>query len=102
MRSAMDRLSCFVRRRRSLVLALWVLLLLASVPFASRQTENLTGGGFEVPNTGSLRVEHEIDRFRGVSADPLAVVLEDRGGGDLGAAMDRVRAAAARVHGVTA
>ena len=97
----MDRLSGFVRRRRRLVLGVWIVLLLASVPFASRQTENLTGGGFEVPNTGSVAVEHEIDRFRGVSADPLAVVLEDRGGGDVGAAIDRVRAAAARVDGVT-
>jgi uncharacterized membrane protein YdfJ with MMPL/SSD domain len=96
MQRAMDRLSGFVRRRRKLVLAAWVLLLLASMPFASRQTENLTGGGFEVPNTGSVAVEEQIDRFQGASADPLGIVLERRGG-DLAAAVDRVDEAASTV-----
>src|ERR1044072_5307036 len=89
MRRAMDQLSGFVRRRRRLVLGVWIVLLLASIPFASRQTENLTGGGFEVPNTGSVAVDNEIDRFQGVSSNPLAVVLQDRGGGDLDAARGR-------------
>ena len=79
MQRAMDRLSGFVRRRRKLVLAVWVLLLLASLPFASRQTENLTGGGFEVPGTGSVAVEEQIDRFEGASSEPLAIVLEGHG-----------------------
>jgi uncharacterized membrane protein YdfJ with MMPL/SSD domain len=95
----MDRLSGFVRRRRKLVLAGWVVLLLASIPFASRQTENLTGGGFEVPNTGSVAVEAEIHRFQGASSEPLGVVLQDRGG-DLAAAVDRVDRAAAAVPDV--
>jgi hypothetical protein len=38
-------------------------LLLASLPFAARQTENLTGGGFEVPGTGSVAVEEQIGTF---------------------------------------
>ena len=33
----MDRLSVFVRTRRKLVLAVWVALLVVSVPFASRR-----------------------------------------------------------------
>ena len=44
MQSAMNRLSAFVRRRRKLVAIGWLVLLLVSIPFASRQTENLTGG----------------------------------------------------------
>ena len=95
----MDRLSGFVRRRRKLVLAVWVLLLLVSVPFASRQTENLTGGGFEVPGSGSVAVESEIDRFQGAGSESLGVVLENRGG-DLAAAVDRVGAAAATIDGI--
>ena len=87
MQRAMDRLSGFVRRRRRLVLVLWGLLLLASLPFASRQTENLTGGGFEVPGTGSVAVEEQIDRFEGASSESLAVVLE---GDDPAAAIGRV------------
>jgi uncharacterized membrane protein YdfJ with MMPL/SSD domain len=95
----MDRLSGFVRRRRKLVLAAWAFLLLASMPFAARQTENLTGGGFEVPNTGSVAVEEQIDRFQGASSEPLGILLEDRGG-DLAAAVDRADAAAAAVADV--
>ena len=97
MQRAMDRLSRLVRRRRRLVLAVWGLLLLASLPFASRQTENLTGGGFEVPGTGSVAVEEQIDRFEGASSESLAVVLE---GADPAAAVRRVEEAVAAVDGV--
>ncbi len=97
MQRAMDRLSGLVRRRRRLVLALWGLLLLASMPFAARQTENLTGGGFEVPGTGSVAVEEQMDRFEGASSETLAVVLE---GAEPGASFDRVRNAVATVDGV--
>ena len=78
MQRAMDRLSGFVRRRRRLVLARLGRVLLASLPFAARQTENLTGGGFEVPGTGSVAVEEQIERFEGASSESLAVVLEGR------------------------
>ena len=97
MQRAMDRLSGFVRRRRKLVMAVWLLLLLASAPFASRQTENLTGGGFEVPGTGSVAVEEQIDRFGGAGSESLAVVLE---GPEAGAAVGRVQEAVAAVDGV--
>jgi uncharacterized membrane protein YdfJ with MMPL/SSD domain len=95
----MDRLSGFVRRRRRLVLAAWAVLLLASMPFASRQTENLTGGGFDVPGSASVAVEEQIDRFQGASGDSLAVVLESHGA-DPSVAVGRVEEAAAAVEGV--
>src|SRR5687767_8937316 len=97
MQRAMERLSGFVRRRRRVVLAVWGLLLLASLPFASRQTENLTGGGFEVPGTGSVAVEEQIDRFEGGSSETLAIVLE---GDDPAGAVDRVETAVKAVDGV--
>ena len=40
-------------RRRRLVLGVWIVLLVGSVPFAAQQTKNLTAGGFEVPGSGS-------------------------------------------------
>ncbi|HEX5782081.1 MAG TPA: MMPL family transporter, partial [Solirubrobacteraceae bacterium] len=98
MQRAMERLSGFVRRRRRLVLVVWGLLLLASLPFAARQTENLTGGGFEVPGTGSVAVEEQMDRFAGASSESLAIVLQ---GADPGANLDRVRDAVAAVEGVS-
>jgi uncharacterized membrane protein YdfJ with MMPL/SSD domain len=102
MQAVMTRLSEFVRRRRKLVVGLWLLVLVASAPFAMRQTEKLTGGGYEVPGSGSAAVDEQIHRFAGASSDPLGIVLELRGGdaAALGAAVDRVVDAAARVEHV--
>jgi uncharacterized membrane protein YdfJ with MMPL/SSD domain len=102
MQSAMNRLSAFVRRRRKLVAIGWLVLLLASIPFASRQTENLTGGGFEAPGSGSAEVDHAVKRFQGASSESLGVLLQSKGGdaGALAAAVDRVDKAAAKVDNV--
>jgi uncharacterized membrane protein YdfJ with MMPL/SSD domain len=93
MQSAMNRLSAFVRRRRKLVAIGWLVLLLASIPFASRQTENLTGGGFEAPGSGSAEVDHAVKRFQGASSESLGVLLQRKGGdaGALAAAVDRAQ-----------
>ena len=56
MRAAMDRLERFVTRRRRLVLGVWIVLVVAAVPFAAQQTKHLTAGGFEVPGSGSQAV----------------------------------------------
>jgi uncharacterized membrane protein YdfJ with MMPL/SSD domain len=97
--SAMNRLSGFVRTRRKLVFGIWIGLLLLSVPFASQQTKHLSGGGFEVPGAGSDQVDKQIARFKGQSTEPLGIVLQTKGG-DLGPAIDRVQAAAAKVDHV--
>jgi uncharacterized membrane protein YdfJ with MMPL/SSD domain len=93
MQAAMDRLERFVARRRRLVLAVWIVLVLAALPFASRQTENLTGGGFETEGSGSQIVADALARdFPGMQSEDLAVVFDNRGGdrAALGAAIDRV------------
>jgi RND superfamily putative drug exporter len=95
----MTRLSSFVRSRRKLVFGIWLALLVLSVPFASQQTKHLTGGGFEVPGTGSDEVDKQIGRFQGQSTEPLGVVLR-ADGGDLNAAIDRVQRAAAPIDHV--
>jgi uncharacterized membrane protein YdfJ with MMPL/SSD domain len=102
MQSAMSRLSVFVRGHRKLVFVGWIVLLLVSIPFASRQTENLTGGGFEVPGSGSDVVDKEVKRFQGASSETLGIVLEAKGGdaAQLQAAVDRVDEAAAKVSDV--
>ena len=103
MQSAMNRLSAFVREHRKLVFVGWIVLLLVSIPFASRQTENLTGGGFEVPGSGSDVVDKQVKRFQGASSETLGVVLERKGGdpAQLQAAVDRVGAAAGEVLGLS-
>jgi len=102
MPAAMNRLSRLVRTRRRLVVVLWVVLLAASVPFASQQTKHLTSGGFEVPGTGSAEVDEQIKRFSGQSRETLGVVLQAKGGGEpqLAAAVDRVAAAATSIEHV--
>ena len=102
MQSAMNRLSAFVRRRRKLVAIGWLVLLLVSIPFASRQTENLTGGGFEAPGSGSAEVDQQVTRFQGASSEALGVVLQRKGGdaASVQAAVDRVDKAAAKVDNI--
>jgi RND superfamily putative drug exporter len=93
MQSAMDRLAHFLERRRWLFLAAWLLLILAALPFAARQTEHLTSGGFEVPGSQSQVVDANIDRFEGAQREHLAVVLARKPGADaasVGSEVDRV------------
>ncbi|HEX6653934.1 MAG TPA: MMPL family transporter [Thermoleophilaceae bacterium] len=89
----MDRLAGFLERRRWVVLAAWVALLVAALPFASHQTDHLTSGGFEVPGSQSQVVSENVHRFEGAQRDNLAVVLARRPGSDAAA----VRAEVARV-----
>jgi len=90
----MDRLAGFLERRRWVVLAAWLLLLLAALPFAAKQTDHLTSGGFEVPGSQSQVVRENISRFEGAQDDQLAAVLARREG----AGADAVRAEVDRVR----
>ena len=75
----MDRLERFVARRRRLVLATWPAAVLVSVPFASRQTEHLTEGGFETAGSGSQVVADALARdFPGMQPEDLAIVFDNR------------------------
>jgi uncharacterized membrane protein YdfJ with MMPL/SSD domain len=76
----MDKLSAFLERRRFVVLGVWIALLAAAAPFASRQTEHLTSGGFQVPGSESEVVDRNLDRFEGAQRESLAVVLAKREG----------------------
>jgi RND superfamily putative drug exporter len=96
----MDRLAGVLERRRWLVVGLWLLVLAAAAPFAARQTEHLTSGGFTVPGSGSEAVDRSLAQFESVQRDSLAVVLAQRPGADAGdvrAAVDRVDRVAARL-----
>jgi uncharacterized membrane protein YdfJ with MMPL/SSD domain len=66
----------FLGRRRRLVVVAWVLVVLLALPFASRQTEHLTGGGFDVPGSQSMKVSESLQDDFGSQADGIAVVLK--------------------------
>ncbi len=96
----MDRLAEFIERRRWLVLGAWLILILAAAPFAARQTEHLTSGGFSVPDSGSESVDRALDRFEDAQGETLAVVLARRPGAsaaDVRARVDEVGRVAGRL-----
>jgi RND superfamily putative drug exporter len=104
MQAAMDKLGAFIERRRWLVLGTWVVLLLAAAPFAARQTEHLTGGGFTVPGSGSENVDTALKQFPGAERESLGAVLRPARGADaadMRAAVDRVAGAADRLANVS-
>ena len=76
----MARLHDFLSRHRRFVLAAWVITLVAATPFALRQTEHLTSGGFLVPGSGSEAVDEALVDFEGAQRETLAVVLAQREG----------------------
>ena len=97
---AMDKLAGFLERRRLLVLGVWLALLLAAAPFAARQTEHLTSGGFEVPGSQSQVVDRNLERFEGAQRESLAVVLakqEGAGAAQVRGEIERVEEIAARL-----
>jgi uncharacterized membrane protein YdfJ with MMPL/SSD domain len=103
MHDAMLRLARFLARRRRIVVAAWALVLLASLPLAAKQTEHLTGGGFDVPGSESKAVAEAMQGVFGTDAGGIAVLL--RGDGPLSAAdsataVGRVRDEVAGVEGI--
>jgi uncharacterized membrane protein YdfJ with MMPL/SSD domain len=89
----MDRLAGFLERRRWLVLVAWLVFLLAALPFAAKQTDHLTSGGFEVPGSQSQVVSENVTRFEGAERDQLAAVLARKEGAtaaDVRAEIDRI------------
>src|SRR4051794_6420648 len=100
MQAAMDRLEAVLERRRWLVLGVWVVLLLASAPFAAKETDHLTSGGFSVPGSGSAAVDRSLKRFDSAQRDSLAVVLAQKPGSSAAGVrreVDRVGRIAARL-----
>jgi uncharacterized membrane protein YdfJ with MMPL/SSD domain len=103
MQAAMDRLESFVSRRRRLVLGIWGVLLLASLPFAAQQTKHLTAGGFEVPGSQSQAVSDLLKRFPGVQTEPLIFVFDNhaKNPAALKAAVDKAVKSTQGVNGIS-
>jgi uncharacterized membrane protein YdfJ with MMPL/SSD domain len=76
MRDGMRALAGFLGRRRKLVVAAWVLIVLLALPFAMKQTDHLTGGGFDVPGSQSMKVSESLQDEFGSQADGIGVVLK--------------------------
>jgi uncharacterized membrane protein YdfJ with MMPL/SSD domain len=103
--TVMLRLDALIRRRRRLFLVGWALVLVAALPFAARQSEHLSGGGFDVPGSQSVAVQHAVERdFERAQGSTLAAVLVPHGKAteaQLRSALRSVGDAAADVDDVT-
>ena len=93
----MLKLDALLRRHRAVVLVLWLAALAAAVPFAARQSDNLTGGGFGVPGSQSRAVEDRLAQdFPGADRASMGAVLRPQRGAtaqDMRAALTRLDAA---------
>jgi uncharacterized membrane protein YdfJ with MMPL/SSD domain len=99
----MGRLAGLVGRRCRWVLAAWLLVLVLALPLASRQTDHLTGGGFDVPGSQSNAVNDALEEDFGGEAAGIAVLLRSAPGAGAAAqsaAVGRVRRAVAGIDRV--
>jgi RND superfamily putative drug exporter len=100
----MRSLAQVLGRRRRWVVGGWVLIVLLALPFASKQTDHLTGGGFDVPGSQSMKVSESLQDDFGSQADGIAVVLKAEPGAsaaDRAAAVARVQEEVATLDDVT-
>src|SRR5260221_3486001 len=72
---SLGQLAGLVSRRRRAVFAVWIVLLAAGGWFSLHQSDHLSGGGWEVPGSPSMRVANELDSFPGVRAPSFAVFI---------------------------
>ncbi len=97
----MVRLAGFLSRRRWFVVGVWAAVVAFSLPLASRQTENLTGGGFDVPGSESKQVTDALaEQHPEQQNGAVSVVLDAEPGTDraqIATAVDRMEEAVADV-----
>jgi RND superfamily putative drug exporter len=80
------------------------LIVVLALPFASKQTDHLTGGGFDVPGSQSMKVSEALQEDFGSQADGISVVLKAAPGATAAqrdAAVARVRRQVATLEDVT-
>ncbi|MFL5873255.1 MAG: MMPL family transporter [Solirubrobacterales bacterium] len=104
MKDAMRSLAGFLGARRRWVVGAWVLIVVLAAPFAIKQTDHLTGGGFDVPGSQSMKVSESLQTDFGSKADGISVVLKAEPGAtaaERDAAVVRVQREVATLGDVT-
>jgi uncharacterized membrane protein YdfJ with MMPL/SSD domain len=105
MRSLMSYLDLLVGRRHRLVIGAWLVIVAAAVPFAMRQSDHLSSGGFAVAGSQSSRVDGTLrHEFPWETRSTLDVLLYPRKGATstmIRSDVVRVQRALAGISGVT-
>jgi uncharacterized membrane protein YdfJ with MMPL/SSD domain len=81
MQNSMLKLDRWLRGHRIGVLVAWIVLVVAAVPFAAKQSEHLSGGGYSIPGSGSQKLVARLPRIApGAQHALLAGVLAPTAG----------------------
>ncbi|MBS4727831.1 MMPL family transporter [Mycobacterium sp. SM1] len=101
----MMHLSGKLRKLRWLVFTAWVLALVPAIYLAITQAGHLTGGGFEVTGSQSLRVHDQLEEhYPEQGASPLALVAAPRADAsyqDMATAVELLKRVAGEVPGLS-
>ncbi|MFZ2112924.1 MAG: MMPL family transporter [Solirubrobacteraceae bacterium] len=98
MQTFMLKLDRWLRRRRGFVIGTWLVLVLAAVPFAAKQSERLSGGGYTIPGSDSQKVLQQLAKIApGAQAARLAGVIAPTSG----ASASEMQAGLARLGAAT-
>src|ERR1700742_2741898 len=103
MRGFANKLAAVLGRRKVLVIGTWLVIVLAALPFAAKQTEHLSGGGFDVPGSQSKAVSEAVQAKFGSQSDGVSVLLKAAPGATAAQASEavaRVEDQVAEVDGV--
>jgi len=96
MATLLARLAGAASRRRRIVIGGWVALLLAGACFSLHQSDRLSGGGWDVPGSASVRVADALDSFPSFSSPALSVLVTGRSPAAVRERLAAVRARTAR------
>ncbi len=96
MQTFMLKLDRGLRRHRTAVIGTWLVLVLAAVPFAAKQSEHLSGGGYTIPGSDSQKVLKQLPAIAsGAQQARLAGVLaptSNATAGEMSAALAQLNA----------
>jgi uncharacterized membrane protein YdfJ with MMPL/SSD domain len=81
MQTFMLKLDRWLSRHRRAVIGVWLVLLLAALPFAAKQSDHLSSGGYAIPGSQSQRFVAQLPKISaGAPHGLLAGVLEAKAG----------------------